>query len=187
MRWPARLGGLLLVLSACGTTNQAVVGQSTGGPPETPIELALRRPAGDWIHVGDLRGRPVLLFVFATYDPACQAALRPLSRFARHHPDVHVIGVAAQPDAELLVDAYESALTPGFPLTYDPEHDLRYGTSPLGRIAGIPLFIMLDASGFEVGRYHGFPSSRSLDMLLERARARGGEHEPATDVPLLAD
>ncbi|MFO7546198.1 MAG: GNAT family N-acetyltransferase, partial [Trueperaceae bacterium] len=39
--------------------------QGTARPADRPIELTLRRSSGESLHVGDLRGRPTLLFVFA--------------------------------------------------------------------------------------------------------------------------
>ena len=146
----------------------------------------LRRPSGEWIHLGDLRGKPVLLFVFATFDGVSQAALRPTSRFARAHPEAHVLGIAAQPDANQLLDPYERALAPSFPLTYDPARDVHHGTSPLGSLEAVPTYVMLDAFGVEVDRHVGFPSSRTLERLLALAERRGRPDTP-DEVPLLAD
>ena len=166
-----------LLLAACGSAT-APVGHSEVRPDPHAIELALRTPAGDWIHLGDLRGRPLLLFVFATFDGMSQAALRPLTRFARHHQDIHIVGVAAQPDAPQLLDPYERALSPPFPLTYDPERNVQEGTSALGAIEAVPTFIMFDARGIEVGRHVGFPNTDTLERLREDALSRGGLHDP---------
>ncbi|MCB9604423.1 MAG: TlpA family protein disulfide reductase [Sandaracinus sp.] len=179
---------LLLVLGACGggSSSSAAIGESRGRPDERPIELALRRPTGEWIHVGDLRGRPVLLFVFATFDGVSQAALQPITRFLRHHRDVHVLGIAAQPDAPQLLDPYENALRPPFFLTYDPEGNVALGTSVLGSIDAIPTFLMLDARGFEVERHVGFPGTRTLERMRDRAMSRGGVREDSP-APLLGE
>lgn len=184
MRWV----GLVVLLACGGSSSESPVGRSVREPDPRAIEMSLRRPNGDWIHLGDLRGKPVLLFVFATFDGVSQAALRPLRRFARDHPDVHVIGVAAQPDANQLLDPYEHALAPPFPLTYDPARDVHHGTSPLGLIEAVPTFIMYDARGMEVDRHIGFPSSHTLPRLRERAIRRGGlTRGESEEVPLLAD
>ncbi|MEM9071287.1 MAG: TlpA disulfide reductase family protein [Myxococcota bacterium] len=172
---------------ACGASTSGAVGETHAERGPQAIELALRRPSGEWIHIGDLRGRPVLLFVFATFDGVSQAALRPTSRFARNHPETHVIGIAAQPDAAPLLDPYERALSPNFPLTYDPARDVHHGTSTLGSIGTVPTYIMLDARGLEVERWVGFPNSRTLDRLLEQALSRGGVREEPENVPLLAE
>jgi len=174
------------LLLACGGGQMgAEVGRSNGGGDERAVELALRTPTGPWVHVGDLRGRPVLIFLFATYDSPSQAALRPTARFARDYPDVHVLGIAAQPDADQLLDPYERALDPGFPLTYDPQDDVRHGTSSLGAIESIPMFLMLDAYGVEVGRHHGFPNTRTLENLRRDALERGGLAPDEDPPPLI--
>lgn len=150
------------------------VGTSNPAEEARALEMTLRTPDGDWIHIGDLRGQPLLLFVFATWDGVSQAALRPVSRFARAHDDVNVLGVAAQPDAATLIDAYEHALEPPFLMTYDPEQNVHQGTSPLGPIDVVPTLIMLDARGLEVGRHVGFPNTNTLPNLREEALSRGG-------------
>lgn len=167
---------LFTLLAACGGATGSV-GRSTPRAEASALEMTLRTPAGDWIHVGDLRGQPVLLFVFATWDGVSQAALQPVSRFARTYDDVHVLGVAAQPDAAPFVDAYEHALNPPFPMTYDPEQNVHEGTSALGAINVVPTLIMLDAHGLEVDRHVGFPNTNTLPNLRERALARGGVGE----------
>ncbi len=154
----------------CGSSSTAVIGQSNPEPRAVAIELGLRRAGGEWIHLGDLRGQPVLLFFFATFDTPSQAALRPTSRFARSHPDVHVVGIATQPNAPQLLGPYEAALAPAFPLTYDPARNVHNGTSSLGVIAGVPSYIMLDAGGRPVGRHVGFPSTQTLEGLYDAGR-----------------
>ncbi|MEM1417516.1 MAG: hypothetical protein AAGH15_21645 [Myxococcota bacterium] len=128
----------------------------------------------------------MLLYFFATYDPASQAAFRPTSRFAlRHGEEVHVIGVAAQPDAEAFLGAFEAAVAPPFPLAYDPDGSVLGGESDVGALPSIPSYLMLDARGEAVGNHVGFPSTGVLERLLEAALDRGGLGE-SEDVPLLS-
>lgn len=192
MRPPSALVALLLLLG-CGGSSGAPVGASSAGGPR-PIELSLATSGGQWIDVGALRGRPTFIFVFTTWDPSSQAALTPVSRFARRHPEAHVFALAAQPDARLLVDAYVHALDPSIAIAYDPEDQVPLGTSVLGEIRSVPAVIVIDAEGYEVQRYHGFPSQRVLEHLLyamsEATMApntepvQALETEPA-DVPLM--
>ncbi len=194
MRAPIRRGSLTralafgILLVACGGAGSRApapaLGESRARPDPRAVELALRRPTGEWVHVGDRRGRPVLLFIFATWDGVSQAALQPLTRFVRHYRDVDVIGVAAQPDAAQLLDPYERALRPPFTSTYDPEGTVAAGISALGSIDAVPTFIMLDAFGHEVDRYVGFPGTRTLERLRAGALARGGVRDE-TPLPLL--
>ena len=127
----------------------------------------------------------MLLFFFATYDPTSQATFRPVSLFAERRGDeTHVVGVAAQPDAEAFLGAFEAAGWPPFPLGYDPDGRVRRGESSVGALPGVPSFLMLDARGETVGSHVGFPSAAVLDALLDAALARGGVEE--REVPLLS-
>jgi hypothetical protein len=179
------LGLLVLVLAACGGGEEArptpegatpigMSGPQTGGG-ETPeategsVELTLRLPDGTFLEVGEQRGHPVLLYVFATFDGVSQMLLTPLRNVAERHPDVRIIGIAAQPSARLLVDAYVHALAPPFPITYDPRETVRSGESALGAIDTIPTLIVLDARGVEVARHTGFADEPQIEALLAAA------------------
>lgn len=165
--------GLTLATGCGGSGGGGQVGTTTANDGPRPVELSLTTSDGQWVDVGGLRGQPTLIFVFTTWDPTSQAALSPVSRFARRHPEAHVFGLAAQPDARLLVDAYVHALDPSIAITYDPRDQVALGTSVLGEIRSVPAVIALDAEGHEVRRYHGFPSQRVLERLLYQAG--GGE------------
>lgn len=145
--------------------------EAPAGPPaEGAIELALRRADGSFVDVGELRGHVVVLLVLATFDGPSQMALRPLRSLVERSPEVRILGIAAQQGARLLVDAYEHALSPPFPITYDPEETVAAGTSSLGELAGVPTLIVLDARGVEVGRFTGYCDDACLDELISRAR-----------------
>lgn len=126
----------------------------------------MRRPDGRFIDVGDLRGHVVLLFVFATFDAMSQLALHPLRELAEADRDLRIVGIAAQPSARLLVDAYVHALSPPFPVTYDPEELVPVGESSLGVIDAVPTFIVLDRRGVPAARHVGFASRDRLRELV---------------------
>ncbi len=171
--------------ASCGSAASGA-GSTTPGARRTDraLELTLRTPEGEWIHVGDLRGQPVLLFLFATWDGISQAAFRPVQRFARGHEDIAIIGIASQPDAAMLLDPYARVMHAPFPLTYDPEERIHEGTSVLGDIRAVPTFIMFDARGREVARHEGFPNTHTLPRLREQAIDRGGIGE-RDDAPII--
>ena len=189
MRSGALLPIVLLAIassSACGGGSaEGAIGETHAEPPPEPLELALRTTTGEFVDVGDLRGRPTLLFLFATFDGVSQAALRPLARFVRAHPDVHVLGIAAQPNAAPLLEAYQLALSPAFTLAYDPEERITEGTSNLGDVDTVPTYIMLDADGMEVARHTGFAGENKLERLLQRAHPPGTTAPGERDTPLL--
>lgn len=110
-----------------------------------------------------------MLFVFATFDGVSQMTLRPLGNLVEARPDIHVVGIAAQLSARLLVDAYEYALSPPFPITYDPDERVQTGESTLGPIDGVPTIIVLDARGVETARHVGFIQTAELMELVASA------------------
>ena len=173
-----------LAMAGCGGETAERVGVTDTAPAPQPVELELRTHDGVPVFVGDLRGRPVLLFLFATFDGVSQAALRPLSRFVRHHPEVHVVGIAVQPDPEELVAAWAFALTPPFTVTFDPRDRVSTGTSDLGTVGTVPTFIVLGADGMEVARHEGWASENQLDRMVEGLPVTEDASSPP---PLLAE
>lgn len=184
---PRRLpiGLALLLLAACGGGDArpardegppvGMSGPDTAGgerpaAAEGSVELTLRRADGTFLEVGEQRGQPVLLYVFATFDGVSQMLLNPLRNVAERHPELRIIGIAAQPSARLLVDAYVHALAPPFPVTYDPRESVRGGESALGEIDTIPTLIVLDERGVEVARHTGFADERRIEALIAAAQ-----------------
>ncbi len=173
------LGFALLIgaLGCGGATSQAspetvseaqdapVIGSSPTPTGEPPINLRVRTTEGRWIELAELRGRCTLLFLFATFDGASQASLRPLGAFVQAHPEVSVIGLAVEESPAELADAWQHALTPPFPIAYDPTRALLLGASPLGRIESVPRFRLLDAQGRPVGEHVGYPYRGALEAL----------------------
>jgi hypothetical protein len=161
---------LLLLAAACGGAQHAPVGVATDDvPPRGALDFTLVTPAGDYVDVAELRGHPVLLFLFATFDGQSQAVLRELRRFTASHPDVVVLGIAVQPEPRQLLDAWQAALEPPFVVAYDPDGRVLGGTSGLGPIEAVPTFVMLDRQGIESSRRDGYQSATHLDEMLDGA------------------
>ena len=143
-------------------------GQTTSQAARGPrLDLGIRLTDGRWLELLDLRGTPVLVFVFATFDAVSQASLKSLRPFVPQHPDLVVVGVAAQPRAEQLVDAWAYALDPPFVVGADPYGRVENGESSLGKIETVPTYILYDADGREVDRRTGLLSEGDLDRLVE--------------------
>lgn len=153
----------LLLLSACGGAG-TVNTQSAADAPV--LNLALKVPGQDLFDLSDLRGRRVLVFVFATWDEISQAALVPLERLHAGHPELQIVGVAAQPDAEQLLEGYTAALEPSFTLSWEPEGTLLAGTSALGALQVIPSYAMIDAHGQVRIAHTGFARLADLESWL---------------------
>jgi len=134
------------------------------------LELGLRLSDGRWLELGDLRGNPVLLFVFATFDMVSQASLKSLRPFVQQHPEVVVIGVASEPRATQLVEAWAHALDPPFVVGADPYGSVENGRSALGRIEMVPTYILYDSQGYELERVTGYQSATQLDTMVKPLR-----------------
>ena len=160
----------LLALSACGgASHQEALGETHARRAPGAIDLSLRMADGRLVELGDQRGSKVLVVVLATYDGVSQAAMRSVSRFARDHQEVLVLGIVAEPDAARFVPIYEEALALPFALTYDPGSTITTGTSDLGPLEAVPSFYVIDADGRIAARHVGFMSERDLDHFVTTA------------------
>jgi peroxiredoxin len=157
---------IFVVVCAC------VVG--CGGTPERPlpqhpITLSLARSDGQSLNLETLRGQPVLLFLFATYDRGSQLATVPLTRFAEHNPRVRVLGVALQSDARAFLKLHQRALSIPFELYYDPESRILPGKTDLGVVDGVPAYAFIDAQGRLRDLRYGVATTEQLESLAENA------------------
>ena len=161
------LSTLVALMLACA--RDAPSASETTAAPESAakLDLGIRLTDGGWLELADLRGTPVLLFVFATFDAASQASLKSLRPFISKHPEIIVVGVAAQPRAIQLVEAWAYALDPPFPVGADPYGSVENGQSVLGRIDTVPTFLLYDADGRQAGRTTGLLSENDLEELVD--------------------
>lgn len=156
--------GLLLLLSAIvGCSGQATQTPSAG----PPVELELKTSTGEWLSLSSLRGRPTLLFLFATYDSASQLLWAPITLVRPDFPTLQLVAVALQPDAERLLPMYGESLGIRDPLASDDGEVIRGGESSLGPIAAIPTLILIGPDGREQARRTGATSSEALHQWLD--------------------
>ena len=169
------IGVAIALAGGCASASPASERSTTVGRSEAPgrrLDLGLRLSDGRWIELGDLRGTPVLLFVFATFDMVSQASLKPLRPFVQQHPDVAVIGVASEPRATQLVEAWAYALDPPFLVGSDPYGNVENGRSALGKIETVPTYILYDQDGYERARVTGYQSERELADMVKPVESR---------------
>jgi hypothetical protein len=170
---PCGISILLAIALGC-TMVSGCARDAAGGRATTPqaakgerLDLGLRLSDGRWLELADLRGTPLLLFVFATFDAVSQASLKSLRPFVPQHPEVIVIGIAAQPRATQLVEAWEYALDPPFVVGANPYGHVENGESTLGKIETVPTYILYDANGYEIDRTTGLLTEGDLAQLVQ--------------------
>jgi hypothetical protein len=166
MRLRCATAALALALaSSCGAPRAS---SEIASPHEAPVDLTLVDLDGRRFALSQLRGRPLLLFVFTTFDNASQLAITPLTSFLEAHPELSAIAIAAQPDPALLLPLYRDALDVRIPLAYETDPRIVAGESMLGRIETVPSYVLLDASGRIVARNSGALGQRELEALADR-------------------
>ncbi len=158
----------ILLAFSIGCAREAGAGRETtpDASSGTRLDLGVRLTDGRWLELRDLRGAPVLMFVFATFDAVSQASLKSLRPFVPQHPDLVVVGVAAQPRGQQLVEAWAYALDPPFVVGTNPYGSVENGESTLGKIERVPTYILYNADGYEIARTTGLVTEGQLALLV---------------------
>ncbi len=158
---------VLVVTLGCARSSSSAKATTPEARSSARLELGLRLTDGRWIELRELRGAPVLLFVFATFDAVSQASLKSLRPFVPQHPELLVIGVGAQPRGAQLVEAWAYALDPPFLVGTNPYGLVETGQSTLGKIETVPTYILYDANGYEIDRTTGLLSEGDLARFVK--------------------
>ncbi len=158
----ARAGAAALVfLAACAG--------SLSGPTTPTLELIVTNEEGRSLELSALRGRPTLLFLFATYDVNSQLALVPLIEASKTNTRVTVVGIAVQNDAQAFLGPFEEALDIPFAIYIDSAGALLQGNTALGKLPGVPAYVALDAEGHVKKTFFGVASVDVLEDLIDSA------------------
>jgi len=156
-----------LVLSAivCASLLAACRGS---GPPD-PVRLTLPDALTGQPHALEAhRGRPLVIFFFATWCVLCQP-MEPAVAEAAHRgrsEGIDVVAIALDIEGRKVIAPYVMALRPPYPVLVGGDR-VASGRSPLGHIPRLPAILILDASGRPAWSFTGLADA---DFILERAR-----------------
>lgn len=128
---------LALLLAGCGGGAPAA--------PRRPIALVLPAVDGGELDLGAYRGKLVVLHMFTTWSLNATSDVPQLID-ADRNDDVVVIGVALDEGGYDLVAPWRNALEVRYLIGLADDR-LRAGDSPLGRVAEVPITIVLDRQG----------------------------------------
>lgn len=134
---------------------------------EPKLELTLTNEEGRTLELKALRGRPTLLFLFATYDARSQLALAQLIAASETEQRSTILGVAVQPDAKTFLGMFRETVEPPFELYFDASGALLEGRSTLGAFPGVPAFVAIDAEGNVCRTFVGIPDRAEFERLIE--------------------
>ena len=191
-RWPLRLFALSVVVGlfgllawatlSAGRGNSLVARIAAGDAPPAPsfsLEVlwaraetwpvaARRRLADGRLHLGELRGRPIVVNFWASWCIPCREEAPILNASARAHAgDVVFLGVNVQ---DLKSDAL--AFSREFDTPYVSARDRGNGTYEDYGLTGVPETYYLDAAGRIVAHTPGAVSRRTLEQGI--ATSAGG-------------
>ena len=152
-RFPRALAlgvGIVLACAACDPDAR----------PRGPLQAGDRAPeygarslAGDSISLGDFRGRPVLLNVWATWCAPCREEMPELQElFNRYEDRLAVLGVSVdRPGAEHEIVRFVDGAGVDFPILLDPDQRIVVRFTTLG----VPETFLIDRDGVIRGRWTG--------------------------------
>lgn len=105
---------------------------------------------GETVSLADFRGKPVVINIWASWCPGCNAEARALGEFAEAHPEAAFVGINFQ-DSKDAARGFYDAYGWAFPSVFDPEGQIAFS---LG-LQGTPTTIFLDSRHREAARIVG--------------------------------
>jgi thiol-disulfide isomerase/thioredoxin len=152
----------------------AILGRDTGPATAVPStgsaeQLAFRGTdvvSGDEVSLARFDGKPVVIAIWASWCPGCNAEARALARFAKAHPEAGFIGVNFA-DTKDAARSFYRQYGWGFPSVFDPDGRI---AGELG-LQGTPTTIFLDAEHREAARIVGETDEAGFADGLAKATA----------------
>jgi len=150
-----------------GLNAEDVRGAAEDGPSALPA-LAVKTLTGNALKLDSLKGKIVVVEIWATWCPPCRSTLAWLDTLQRQYKgDVAVIALAIDsPEAEVRRQIGE----------VKPSYDVVTGTpdiiAPFGAVAAVPKMFVFDRSGLRAAVFYGAPPDQHEKVEKAIARLR---------------
>lgn len=141
-----------------------------GTPNEVPEGGVLREAplygfAGDFRQLSELRGKPLIINVWASWCEPCRAEMGSLERLSRQYggKQFNIIGVSTDDDAYAAL-----RFLMRMSITFDNYHDKNLLLEDMLGADTIPLTLLIDANGKVLKKFHGYKiwdSAESIQMI----------------------
>jgi hypothetical protein len=156
-------GVVLVAVAALATAAGCPGGQRARGPT-----IRLRLPAlaapDTALDVADMRGRIVVIHVFASWSLSAQADVESLNRVHDRSAAV-VIGVGVDLDGAKTLRPWQRGSDARYPIAIASD-DVRAGRTDLGAVDRVPTTLILDRDGSEARRHVGPLPVGALDRWI---------------------
>ena len=134
------------------------------------VNFMLPDIAGNVVRLSDLRGRPVLINIWATWCYPCRAEMPSINALYQdyHAKGLAIVAIATDQEGKPVVAPFLQAYRFTFPVLLDPQNMLGAQL----QVPGIPTSYVLDKRGrivgFEIGArdWNSRPMRQFLDQLL---------------------
>ena len=126
--------------------------------PHRAIDIAFQRDDGDKLTLSDFHGRPILLNLWATWCAPCRAEMPALDRLqaAKGGPGFEVVAVNVDTARLEKRGAFLDGVGVKTLTRYaDPSGDVFESLRKAGKALGLPVTLVIDKNGCEVGSVEG--------------------------------
>jgi thiol-disulfide isomerase/thioredoxin len=120
--------------------------------------------APDAFKVADYAGKPLVVNLFGSWCPPCNAEATDLGTFAEQNPDAQVVGIACE-DTQDAAEGFMAQYGLTYPLVVDDGSQVREFA-----VTAYPTTIFYDAQGREVDRLVGASTLDQFNASLAKAQ-----------------
>ncbi|MFB2532826.1 TlpA family protein disulfide reductase [Paracoccus sp. p4-l81] len=139
--------------------------------PLAPVDTAVATADGGSVRLADFKGKPILLNFWATWCAPCRAEMPSLDRLqAELGDEIKVFTLATGRNApEAVTRFFDETGVTHLPKYLDPRQDIARAMG----VFGLPVTVLLDAEGHEVGRLIGdaeWDTPEAIALIRRAAR-----------------